>query len=271
MAEYLQTLQQELLIRNYSSKTRKAYLFAVESYVKFIKAHGYDFLPPEKPMKAYILERKKTVSASTVSLNLNAIKFFYRNIYGYEKPIAILHPKKSKKLPVVLSQSEVLALIDATKNQKHKLLLALSFAGGLRVSEVVKLRVGDLDFENDLIFIRAGKGNKDRRTLLCQSYKAQLRIALALKQVDDYVFESERGGRLTTRTAQNIFQNAMRKSGIQKSASFHALRHSFATHLLESGVDVRYVQELLGHQNIRTTQIYTHVTNLKLLNIQSVL
>jgi len=148
-------------------------------------------------------------------------------------------------------------------------MLSISYGAGLRVSEVIGLKVADIDFDNLLIHIKHSKGNKDRVTVLPEKLVDEMKRLAAFKVGDDLVFESERGGKLSTRTLQKVFENGCKKANIKKKATFHSLRHSFATHLLENGVDVRYVQELLGHQNIRTTQIYTHVTNIALKNIKS--
>ena len=155
------------------------------------------------------------------------------------------------------------------KNPKHKLILALAYGAGLRVSEIINLRVRDIDLQELTIHPKQAKGKKDRITLLAEGLRPAIKNLTAGKNANDFVFSSERGGRLTTRTAQKIFEKALKKAKIKKKATFHSLRHSFATHLLENGVDIRYVQELLGHQNIRTTQRYTQVTNPKLKNIKS--
>jgi len=177
--------------------------------------------------------------------------------------------KRSKKLPIVLSREEIKNIIDATRNPKHKLIISLAYGAGLRISEVVNLKLKDIDFNELTIHLKNAKGKKDRITIFPEKIKNDLQNLIASKNSDDYVFESERGGKLTERTAQKVFENALRGASIKKDATFHSLRHSFATHLLENGVDVRYVQELLGHQNIRTTQVYTQVTNPKLKNIKS--
>ena len=148
-------------------------------------------------------------------------------------------------------------------------MLALAYGAGLRVSEVVNLRVQDLDTTSKTVIVRAGKGQKDRISVLPSSLTNDLFDLTINHQPDNLVFRSERGGKLTTRTAQKIFEGACKKAGILKPATFHSLRHSFATHVLENGTDIRYVQALLGHNNIRTTQIYTHVTNPALKNIKS--
>lgn len=145
----------------------------------------------------------------------------------------------------------------------------MAYGAGLRISEAISLKVKDVNLEELTIHLKNAKGKKDKITIFPEKIRSNLQGLMAEKNLDDYLFESERGGKLTERTAQKVFENALRGIGIKKEATFHSLRHSFATHLLENGVDVRYVQELLGHQNIRTTQIYTQVTNPKLKNIKS--
>jgi site-specific recombinase XerD len=183
--------------------------------------------------------------------------------------VEIRSAKKNRYLPVVLSRAEIEALLNVTANNKHRLLLALAYGAGLRVSEVVALRVQDIDLNELTIHIKQAKGNKDRISVCPIKLVVAIREQVAGRNGSDFVFMSEQGGGLTTRTAQKVFENALKKSGVCKPATFHSLRHSFATHLLENGVDTRYVQELLGHQNIRTTQLYTQVTNPSLKNIKS--
>lgn len=179
------------------------------------------------------------------------------------------YAKRHKKLPVVLSRDEVKSLISATSNKKHKLMIGLAYGAGLRVSELIELRVADVDLTNLILTVRNGKRGKNRLTIIPSSLSDELKSITIDSDTGNYLFESKRGGKLTTRTAQIVFARALKKSGIKKNATFHSLRHSFATHLLENGVDVRYIQELLGHSSISTTQIYTHVANTNLTNIRS--
>jgi len=208
-------------------------------------------------------------SGQTINLYLNAIKYFYREISKSPKKIDLKFAKTSKKLPVVLSRNEIKGIINSIKNRKHKLLVALSYGAGLRVSEVINLKVRDISIEDLTIHIKQAKGKRDRITVFPEKLKSEVTSFIVGRKNNDYLIISDRGGKLTTRTAQKIFEKALKSAKIKKDATFHSLRHSFATHLLENGVDVRYVQELLGHANIRTTQIYTKVTNPKLKNIKS--
>ncbi|MBL7078620.1 tyrosine-type recombinase/integrase, partial [Candidatus Shapirobacteria bacterium] len=221
-------------------------------------------------IKDYLLHcEQKGISAQSRNLFLNAIKFYYRNVVEIKQKIEILSAKKSKSLPVVLSRNEIKKMLQSIRNQKHKLLLSLSYGAGLRVSEVTALKAKDIDLNELTVHIKQAKGQKDRISVLPKKLVNEVRSMIARKTNNDFIFASERGGKLTTRTAQKVFKNALKKATVKKDATFHSLRHSFATHLLENGTDVRYVQELLGHLNIRTTQIYTQVTNPKLKNIKS--
>src|SRR3989339_593259 len=258
----------ELKIRNYSPKTIKSYSACLKDYLFFVKNQVLPF-NLELLRKFLFLKFKKGLSSQTVNVHLKAIKFFYREVLNFTQNIDIKFAKTPQKLPVVLSKTEILKIIDSISNQKHKLLITLSYGAGFRVSEAINLRVGDLDLEQMTIHIKEAKGKKDRITVFPEKLKIDMLNLIVGRDKNDFVFASERGGKLTTRTAQKIFKNALKKAGINKEAHFHSLRHSFATHLLENGVDVRYVQALLGHQNIRTTQLYTHVTNPMLRNVKS--
>jgi site-specific recombinase XerD len=268
MEQYLHKTEIELKLRNYSPKTIKSYLRCLNDYFSR-KPSG-----PENIdiifIKNFLLDKKERgLSPQTVNLYLNAIKFFYRDVIKSYQKINLKFAKTSQKLPVVLSRTEIEKIINSTQNRKHKLLIALSYGAGLRVSEAINMKIKDIDLEELTIHIKNAKGNKDRITIFPEKLKAALKEITALRDKNDYVFASERGGKLTERTAQKVFGNSLKKATINKDASFHSLRHSFATHLLENGVDVRYVQELLGHQNIRTTQLYTKVTNPSIKKIKS--
>ena len=268
MQERLNTMERELKIRNYSPRTAKSYLYGLREYLVF-KKENLEILDQEN-IRNFLLQREQRgTSPQSRNIFLNAIKFFYREVIRTTSIIEIRSAKKPNSLPVVLSRLEIEQIINSVQNTKHKLLLSISYSSGLRVSEVVALKVKDICLPELTIQIRQAKGRKDRISVLSEKLTVDMQQIIATKDQTAYVFESERGGKLTTRTAQKIFENALKKSDIKKNATFHSLRHSFATHLLENGVDVRYVQELLEHQNIRTTQIYTHVTNPKLKNIKS--
>ena len=197
------------------------------------------------------------------------MKFLYVEVLKNPQKIDLKFAKRSKKLPIILSRTEIERIIEATDNSKYKFMISLGYACGLRISEVVKLKVADLDIDELVVHIKGAKGKKDRISVLPEKIKDDLRNMIAGKNSNDYLFSSNRGGKLTTTSLQKMFRKSLTKAKVNKPATFHSLRHSFATHLLENGTDVRYVQELLGHSNIRTTQIYTQVTNPKLKNIKS--
>lgn len=272
---YMDTIQSqldrsetELRLRNYSPKTIKIYLYFLREFFTFRTAQPSE--ENEISVKQFLLMlESKGASAETRNLGLSAVKFYFRNVIGDKTKLEIRTAKRNHGLPVVLSREEISRMLDATKNMKHRLMLGLAYGAGLRVSEVVAVKVQDIDLAEMTIHIKQAKGKKDRISILPEKLIDDLRASIAGKWGRDAVFPSEQGGQLTTRTAQKFFEHALVRAKIDKPATFHSLRHSFATHLLENGVDVRYVQELLGHQNIRTTQLYTQVTNPRLKSIRS--
>jgi len=271
MQRYLDQTKDELRQRNYSSKTVQSYLRCLSEYFNFLKIDkAVEILSSKEKVRKFLLSKQdKGNSSQTVNLYLNAVKFFYRDILKSTEKIDLKFAKRSKKLPVVLSREEIKKIISVIQNSKYKLMVGLAYGAGLRISEVINLKAQDMNLDELSLHLKEAKGKKDRITILPEKLKKDLAACVIGKQGNDYVFESNRGGKLNERSAQVIFERALRTSGIKKPASFHSLRHSFATHLLENGTDVRYVQELLGHANIRTTQIYTKVTNPMLKNIKS--
>jgi site-specific recombinase XerD len=268
MQKILKKTQDELRLKGYSPITVKSYLNNIEKYLLFAK--GKRIKDKQKAIRLFLLGlKRKGLSPSSLNLALNSIKFLYRSVLKDDFKIDIRHSKRPRKLPVIISREEIHQLIDQLKNPKHKLLISLAYGAGLRVSEIVNLKVKDVQLGELTLHVKQAKGQKDRITIFPEKLRIDLQNQILGKSKNDLVFESERGGKLTTRTAQKVFQNALKKAKIKKDASFHSLRHSFATHLLENGVDTRYVQKLLGHQNITTTQRYTQVTNPKLKNIKS--
>jgi len=268
MLDILEKTERLLKLRNYSPKTIKSYLLYIRNYIIFSKKSGIK--SKQKAIEDFLLNMQKNKrSPQTINLALNAVKFLYGEVLKTPQKIDLKFAKRSKKLPVVLSRNEIEEILSKTANAKHRLMIALAYGCGLRVSEVINLRICDLNIEELTITVREAKGKKDRISVLPEKLVCDLRNMIAGKSASEYVFDSMRGGKLTTTSLQKMFRNSLAKTQIKKMATFHSLRHSFATHLLENGVDVRYVQELLGHANIRTTQLYTQVTNPKLKNIKS--
>ncbi len=187
-------------------------------------------------------------------------------------PIADLNierPKKEKKLPVILTTNEVKRILESSKNLKHRTLLCLIYSAGLRIGEAINLKVNDIDSARMLIFIRNAKGKKDRYTLLSDSFLGLLRDYYKIYKPKTYLFEGQHGGKYSASSAQKILKHAACSIGLKKQISLHTLRHSFATHLLENGTDIRYIQTLLGHSSPKTTMIYTHVTEPSLRKIKN--
>ena len=268
----LETLRQELRLRNYSPKTIKGYTSCVRKFVRYFSPRHPRELGSEDIRKylMYLFEESHLAPAS-VSQALNAIRFLYVELY--HRPLileGIPRPKKEKKLPVVLSKDEVRRLFEVTRNLKHRMLLMVCYSGGLRVGELVRLTPECMDTARHLIHIRGGKGKKDRYTVLSDVVADALGDYLRQFRPQYWLFEGERRGKpYSIRSAEAVFEQAVRRAGITKEVSIHSLRHSFATHLLEIGVSLRVIQELLGHQSSKTTEIYTHVSERVLGAIRS--
>ena len=206
------------------------------------------------------MDRK--VSISYQNQAINAIKFYYEQVLGGQrKTYFIDRPKKEKTLPVVMSEEEVISVLKVTNNIKHKAILMVIYSAGLRISECVNLKIKDIDSKRMQIRVEQGKGNRDRYTILSVKTLLFLRKYFLEYRPKVYLFEGQKGEQYSTRSIQNLFKNATRKAGIQKKVTVHTLRHSFATHLLGNGTDLRYIKYLLGKASRKTTEIYTHITN----------
>ena len=268
MQDYLLQLSRELQQRNYSPRTVEIYSNCLRFFLKWLW-NDVARISREKVLDFILYLQNQDKAPKTINLYKEVIKFFCSQILKISLGQEIRLSKEPRKLPVVLSRFEIQRLLDSTNNTKHKTLLSLAYGAWLRVSEIVYLCVGDINLDQKTIHIKSAKWQKDRITLLPDKIVDEIKWLIVGKLYNDPVFHSEQGGALTKRTAQHIFQHAMKKSWIQKKATFHSLRHSFATHLLESGTDIRYIQSLLGHTSIKTTQIYTQVTTHHLQHIQS--
>ena len=262
MDEMLDKLKRELEIRNFSKKTVKSYLFAVEKFLNNINSKELN----EDSLKNYLQILIKKQNPSTVSANLSAIEFFFDKILNNK--IKLPHPKRNKPIPEILTQEEIKKLIEVTPNIKHKLIIKLLYGCGLRVSELTNLKKEDVNFNENIIKINLSKGRKDRFVKIPDSIKNELASYINLTN-SDILFESARGGKLATKTIQLIVKNSAKKARIVKNVHPHTLRHSFATHLLEQGTDLRIIQKLLGHSDIKTTQIYLTVSQQSIKNIKS--
>lgn len=261
---------QELNIKGYSNKTKKCYVNNIKRFEEYLNKSLNEI--EEEDVKRYVdCLLKKDCSHSYVNQAISSIKFLNQYVLHKSKLVVYVNrPKKERKLPNVLSKKEVKDILTSLQNNKHKTILALIYSSGLRVGEVTMLNINDIDSERMMIKIRQGKGKKDRYVMLSETILLQLRNYFIEYRPNKWLFEgANKQEHISERTVQKIFRNACGKAGIRKEVTVHSLRHSFATHLLESGTDLRYIQELLGHSSSKTTEIYTHVTNKNITKIKS--
>lgn len=267
----LRLMEQRLHLKGYSESTAKTYLDQFKRFLQFYHEHLPSDLS-EAEIRNYLLYlvEKRKVSRSTQNQAINAIKFFYEVVLKEDRKVYYLErPLKEYKLPSVLSQEEILQLFRVTQNLKHKTMLMLIYSAGLRRGEMLRMRVGDVDFNRGMVFIRGSKGRRDRQSILAQMLVPYLKKYLTEYKPAYWLFEGDKGGQYSERSIQQVLMAAKKKAGIKKDATLHTLRHSFATHLLESGTSTRYIQVLLGHQSPKTTEIYTHVSRFALDKIKS--
>jgi integrase/recombinase XerD len=263
--EFLKRLETEIKISKLSDYTLKNYLHSNKELLK--QANKNPEQIEQQDVKYFLAEKMTERASSSIILFLASIKFAYSNILGKDPTAGIKRPKKEIKIPIVLSKQEVIILIDSANTLKSRLIIQLLYSSGLRVSEIVNLKKQDLDFNENTGWVRAGKGRKDRMFIFSKKLSKKLKKYIE-KNIDwEYVFSKTNP--LTTRNIQKIIQNTTRKAGIDKTVHPHTLRHSFATHLLDAGNDLRRIQELLGHSSISTTQIYTHISQEQLKSIKN--
>jgi len=266
--EFLKEFLVELKILKNSPYTIRNYTSLVKNFFDFIDKEPEQV--QETDIKRFIAEKLSDKSPSLIILFLSAIRFSYSSILKFDPTIGIKRPKKEKKIPDVLTKEEIKNLLNNCPNKKSKLMLSLIYACGLRVSEVVNLKVNDLNFGEKTGKIKQSKGKKDRGfNIPDKLFKQLFKQAKFQKKLGKEFLFSGKNGKLTTRNIQKIVKNAVKKSGINKQVHPHTLRHSFATHLLEEGVDIRYIQGLLGHSSISTTELYTHISSQQLKKIKS--
>lgn len=270
----LPALKQELVLKGYSASTIKTYLNEVSVFLQAIRNNDAKEFSPQR-LRNYLqfCFEQLQLSENTLHSRINALKFYYEQVLGRDKFFwEIPRPQKPMQLPKLLNESELARLFNALSNRKHKAMLFTAYSSGLRVSEVAALELADIDGERMQIHVRNAKGKKDRYVNLSPVLLDILRQYIKGMKVKPrkYLFESEQTGTAyPTRTLQQIFTNARNKAGISKKVGIHSLRHSFATHLLDKGTDIRYIKDLLGHFNIKTTERYLHVSKKQLVNIVS--
>lgn len=258
--------------RRYSENTVGTYSEALKSFLLFFHGKTISAISNQDVIEynnRYILQRG--LSASYQNQVVNAIKLFFRIIKKAEIDIAAVHrPKRSKSLPSVLSKEEVKRLISVPVNQKHRMMLSLLYSCGLRSGELLALQPSHIDSERCLILVKNGKGKKDRIVPLSSKILGMLRDYYRVFRPKRYLFEGQiEGEAYDARSLQQVLKAAVKRAGINKLVTLHWLRHSYATHLLESGTDLRYIQEILGHSSSKTTEIYTHVSTKSIQQIKS--
>lgn len=261
--EALDKLKIELKLKGFSQLTLRNYLFFIEKFLATINKPVEEM--NEDDVKSYLVSMFDTKSKATISLAAASIKFFYKILGKKLDNLSI--PKQDKKLPSVLTKDEVTKLLENSETKKSKLMLSLLYSSGLRVSELVNLKKQDINLSERLGWVRKGKGSKDRIFTISTSLSAELEEYIKKDVAGVYLFSSDKP--LTTRNIQKIIQKTAKKAGIAKRVTPHTLRHSFATHLLEAGTDIRVIQELLGHSNLNTTQLYAHVSHETIRSIKN--
>ncbi len=262
--ESVDKLKTELKLRGFSPLTVRNYSFFVEKFLK--SANKSTEQLSQEDVRQYLAGMFDDKSKNTIMLAAASLKFFFTEILKKEVG-EIKMPKKDKKLPEVLSKDEVLKLINSAETRKSRLILSLLYSSGLRVSELVHLKPQDFNFSENTGWVRGGKGSKDRMFILSNGLGTELQEYMKKRKDAKYLFSQN--GPLTTRNVQKIVKHVRTRADIQKKVTPHTLRHSFATHLLEAGTDIRMIQALLGHSSLNTTQLYTHISSTEMRKIQN--
>ena len=263
----LKEIETEIKLRGFSKETAKMYVFYNKQFIK-----SYNLIPnkvTEKDIKIYLSDKlsEENLTTKSISLIKSSLLFYYNEIL--KKKFEIKTPKIKKTTPIILSKEEIEKIFKVIINTKHRLIIKIYYSSGLRLSEALQLRKKDIEFNENIIWIRDGKGGKDRMSIISNKLSQEIKYYSRFKSMNDFLFPNKKGDPLNPRTIQLVLQRARVKANIQKDIHIHSLRHSFATHLLESGVDIRKIQELLGHSDLSTTQIYTKVSNEELKKIKS--
>lgn len=267
----IEKFTQWLRSKRYSENTVKTYTEALRVFLQFFSDRALNTISNEDIVifnNEYIL--KKKLSASYQNQMVNAVKLFFQTVQNRRLDIEKIHrPKKSKTLPNVLSKEEIKAILEVHGNIKHRAMLSLIYACGLRRGELLHMKISDIDSKRNIVIIRQSKGKKDRIVPLSQKILEMLRDYFRAYKPMYWLFEGQTGEQYSEKSLQSVLKQALKKAGIRKPATLHWLRHSYATHLLENGTDLRYIQELLGHNSSKTTEIYTHVSTKNLQQIKS--
>ncbi|MFL9835390.1 tyrosine-type recombinase/integrase [Chryseobacterium terrae] len=260
-----------LHMQRYSDKSIKTYGAHLSYFLKISEKLKTEDIT-QKQLEDFIiwLVEKKKIGQSYQKAMIATITKFYREVFHREIFLKHLYPKrKEQKLPTFLTRKEIKKILDITENIKHKAILTTIYACGLRLSEVLELQISDIKTQEKLLLIRQAKGKKDRVVVLSEKLLELLRFYYKMYQPKTYLFEGQSERKYSERSVQQIMKNAVTKAGISTSATVHTLRHSYATHLLETGTDIGIIKDLLGHNNIKTTEIYTHITDVSKFKIKS--
>jgi integrase/recombinase XerD len=262
--------EDHLNIQGYSQKTIDIYTLYIGLFSKYINKDLRKITNIDITNYLSYLKKEKQININSLSLILSCIKHFYKEFLKNNLLIDIKLPRKSKKIPSVLTLKEIKDLIDATKKIRNKLIIEFIFSTGVRVSECVNCKINNLNFDEFTGRVISGKGNKDRLIILSKKWVEKYKLYLKERKIDsEYLFCNSKGNKLSVDTIQKFLKESANLACINKSISPHTLRHSFATNLLESDVNIRYIQQLLGHANLNTTQIYTKVNTNKLKTIKN--
>lgn len=267
----IERFEMQMQEQRYSRNTIKVYVSMVKQFFAFYSTREWDSITTED-IRVYnhATYIKPGLSHSSHNQAINAIKLFYKyNGHPQLVPEDIARPRRKRKLPNVLSPREVQDIINCTRNTKHKTLLMVVYACGLRIGEALSIKLADISREEMLIYIRAAKGQKDRRVPITPKLLTALETYYRLYRPRTLLFEGPRRRPYSQSSARNVFNRSCKAAGIRRAATLHTLRHSYATHLLEKGVGLRYIQDLLGHSSPKTTMLYTHVSGKKLAEIAS--
>lgn len=271
MGQLYDQMKMDLELKNFSPKTIRCYLTCMVHFVRHYGRSPVEMGEEEIRKYLHYLIKEKKASQSSIKQAYSAMKFFYGVTLGRPwNGVRIPRSKSRKKLPVVLSMQEVQSLLGSVDNLKHRAILTTVYSGGLRLGEATKLRVSDIDGKRMTILVQQGKGNKDRYTVLGHKTLDLLRLYYKTYRPVQWLFPSKDSDQpLSGSSVQRVFKKALHQAGIKKKASVHTLRHSFATHLLESGTDLYHIQRLLGHTTAKTTSVYLHITGRDLAKVKS--
>jgi site-specific recombinase XerD len=262
-------IKSQLIYKRYSESTHNTYISCLEKFHHYVCTHNLQI--EDVTIREYLLSLiAKGYSRSSQNQHINAIKFYLEKVLKQDRQTYFIErPRKEKKLPIVLSEQEIQLIFSLVKNIKHKTILSILYSCGLRIGEVINLRIEDVDSERMVLQIKQGKGAKDRVVPLAQNVLVLLRKYYSQYKPIIYLFNGDDNLQYSPTSIRNVLKRAVYKAHIRKNVTPHTLRHSYATHLLEQGIDLRYIQVILGHSSVKTTEIYTHVSTKNLQGIKS--